>query len=247
MAQDTVLSDPRPKQKLRRAAGSIAVLIAIAGAGCTGTNPRRIAAEKIAEALPTVIGPAKHYDVDVEGNAFSLARGHASRVTIDGQDVRVAPSLTMNELHIDAQDLALDTKTRKVRHAGHVAFTGVVGQIRLDDYLAGMKSGIKGLSVKIRWTDVDASVPVTALGMTTTVRVDGTLAPSSAGPDKLDFVPEGGAIGAVPVPTRLVRIAMDRMNPVLDLGGLKFPVAVESARVDNGRIYVIGTATLTAQ
>lgn len=154
----------------------------LAGAGCLTGDPEVAAAHKIADALPDVIGPAKHYDVTVDGNAFSLARGHASRVRIEGQDVEVAPSLVMNTLHIDAHDMALNTKTRQVEHAGHVDFNVALGQIHLDQYLAAKKPGIDGLSVKIRWTDLEATVPVSAVGISTTVRLDGNLAPSHSDP-----------------------------------------------------------------
>jgi hypothetical protein len=215
-------------------------------AGCGGSNPNVIAAHKIADALPTVIGPAEHYDVSVEGDPFSIARGHARRVKIDGKDVQLAPSLTMNQLHIDADDLVLNTKTRQVDHAGHVEFTGAIGQLNLDHYLVGMKPGIP-VAVQIRWTDLEASVPVSALGVSTTVRVDGDLAPSRSGLDKLDFVPSGGDIGPVPVPRKLVQLAMDRINPVLDLSILKFPVTLESARAKDGRLYIVGSTTLTSK
>ena len=213
-------------------------------AGCIGGDPNAIASRKIADALPDVIGPAKHYDVSVDGNAMSLSRGHASRVQIDGQDVQVSPSLVMNTLHVDAHDMALDTKTRKVEHAGSVEFNAAIGQLNLDRYLASSKSTLSGLTVKIRWTDLEASVPVSAVGISATVVVDGTLAPSSVGADKLDFIPEGADVGVVPIPHKLLEIAMNRINPVVDLSGMKFPVTVESAGAQNGRLMVVGSTTL---
>jgi len=229
---------------------TIATTCAIAACfstGCGPNSPHTMAAHKIADALPDVIGPAKHYDVSVEGDPLAIARGHARRVKIDGKDVLLAPSLTMNELHVDADDLALNTKTRQVEHAGHVEFTGVVGQIHLDQYIAHRTPVIKGLAVQIRWTDLEATIPVSAVGINTTVRIDGTLTPSRFGPDKLDFVPSGGDVGIVPVPKRLMELAVDRLNPVMDLSTLKFPVTLESAKAMNGRLYVTGSTTLVSK
>jgi len=76
------------------------------------------------------------------------------------------------------------------------------------------------------------------------VRVDGSLAPSASGSDKLNFVPSGGDIGPVPIPHKLIDIAMNRINPVLDLSNLKFPIKLSSAKAVNGTLVVEGTTTL---
>jgi hypothetical protein len=213
-------------------------------AGCGGESPETIAAHKIADALPDVIGPAEKYDVHVQGDPMEIVKGHAKFVTIDGKNVQLAPGLVMNELHIDATDLALNTKTRKVEHAGSVEFVCQLGQIHLNQYIAQMKPSVPGLKVMIRWTDIEAVVPVSAADIHTTVTVDGVLQPSQWGPDKLDFVPSGADVGPVPVPHRLLNLAMDQLNPVVDLSTMKFPVDIDSAQAKDERIIVVGTTTL---
>jgi len=236
-------------QKRRTSRGTslrmaIAVCGAIAAAGCGANSPGTKASHKVADALPGIIGPAKHYKVDVDGDPFALGRGRAKRIVIDGDDVQLTPSLVVNHLHIDARDLSINRETHKVEHAGSVDFVCAVGQLNLDKYLAQLKPGISGLSVKIRWADLEATVPVSAAGLNTTARIQGKLQPSRFGPDKLDFVPNGAQVGVVPVPKRIVELATERINPVMDLGGLKFPVRVESARAETGRLYVRGTTSL---
>jgi len=165
-------------------------------------------------------------------------------VRIHGKDVELAPSLTVNKLDVDAHDVSFDKEARKVENASHVDVTATVGQLHLDQYLVAKKPEITGLAVQIRWADLEASVPVSAFGMTTTVRVDGSLAPSASGPDKLDFIPSGADIGPVPIPHKLIDIAMNRINPVLDLSTMKFPVNLSSAKAVNGMLVVEGTTTL---
>ena len=59
-------------------------------AGCA--HPvQETAAHKIADALPSLLGPAAHYDVQVDGDPFALTRGRARAVHIQGQDVQLAP------------------------------------------------------------------------------------------------------------------------------------------------------------
>jgi len=230
-------------QSLKAQAALFAVTAGVLVAGCGGSNPRVIAAHKIADALPDMIGPAKHYDVNVDGSAMSLARGHAHRVQIHGRDVELAPSLVVNKLEVDAHDVSFDREAHKVENASHVDVNATIGQLHLDQYLAAHKP-IAGLIVQIRWSDLEASVPVSALGISTTVRVDGSLAPSASGADKLDFVPSGGDIGPVPIPHRLIDMAMNRINPVLDLSTMKFPVTISSTKAVNGVLVVEGTTTL---
>jgi len=68
------------------------------GMGCGASSPQTIAAHKISDALPRVLGPARHYDVKVGGDALALARGRARSVHVHGQDVQLTPTLTVDTL-----------------------------------------------------------------------------------------------------------------------------------------------------
>jgi hypothetical protein len=98
-------------------------------AGCIGSSPQTVAAHKIADALPRIVGPAKHYDVDVDGNPFSLSRGRARKVHIEGVDVQLSPSVTMDHMSIDANNVSFDVKQRRIEHVGSVAFVATLGRV----------------------------------------------------------------------------------------------------------------------
>ena len=104
--------------------------------GCGSLSPQTVAAHKIADTLPQTLGPARHYDVQVEGNSFALARGRAHRVRIHGDDVQAAPNATLDTLDIAAQDVSFDTRAKRLDHVGTVEFTGTMGQGHLAQYLA---------------------------------------------------------------------------------------------------------------
>jgi len=216
-------------------------------AGCDGLSPQTTVAHKIANVLPRWIGPAEHYDVKVEGDAFALGRGHVRRVQIDGSNVQLSSTVSMDRINIDAHDVSFDRKARTIHRIADVSFTGQVDQGNIDRYLTKARPDLHDVVVRLRSNDVEVSTPVTVRGYTTTVSVSGTLRPSVEAANKLDFVANGGSIGIVPVPARLVNVAIDEINPVLDLSRLRFPIAVKGVDIHNGTAAVHGTAIITEQ
>ncbi len=211
--------------------------------GC-GHPVQETAAHKIADALPSVLGPAARYDVQVDGDPFALARGRARGVHIQGQDVQLSPRITLDTLNADADDVSFDTKTRRLSHVGATRFTATMDQGHLTSYLAQSKPLLPGLVVTLRPSDVEARVPVTFLGLHTVAALAGTFVPNAADPSRLDFVTRGAQVGGVPLPTGLVNLAADEINPVVSLAGLKAPLTITRADVDNGRLTLQGSADL---
>lgn len=211
--------------------------------GC-GHPVQETAAHKIADALPSALGPAAHYDVQVDGNPFALARGRARGVHIQGQDVQVSPHLTLDTLNADAEDVSFDTETRRLSHVGVTRFTATIGQEHLTAYLAQSKPLLPGLVVTLRDSAVEARVPVAFLGLHTTAALAGTFVPNAADPSRLDFVTRGAQVGSVPLPAGLVNLAVDTLNPVISLTGLKAPLTITRSGVEHGRLMLQGTADL---
>ena len=212
--------------------------------GC-GHPVQETAAHKIADRLPAVLGPAVHYDVQVDADPFALSRGHARAVHVQGVGVQLSPSLTLDTLTADVSDVSFDTKTQKLSHLGQTAFTASLGQGNLSRYLAQSKSRLPGLEVTLLPDTVEARVPVSALGYQTTAALSGSLHPSSDDPRRLDFVVSSAQLGRVPVPAVLVNLALDALNPLLDLSALRVPLAVTDAKVTSSRLRLSGTANLS--
>jgi len=226
---------------------ALGLLVSWLVAGCDGLSPQTTVAHKIADALPRWIGPAEHYDVKVDGDTFALGRGHVRRVQIDGSNVQLSSTVSMDRINIDAHDVSFDRKARKVHRIDDVSFTGQVDQGDIDRYLTKARPDLNDVVVRLRTNDVEVSTPITVRGYTTTVSVSGTLKPNAEAANKLDFVANGGNIGIVPVPARLVNVAVDEINPVLDLSRVRFPIAVKSVDIHNGRAAVQGTAVIAEQ
>lgn len=215
----------------------------LALAGCA--HPvQETAAHKIADALPSLLGPAAHYDVQVDGDPFALSRGRARAVHIQGQEVQLSPALTLDTLDTDVHDVSFSRETRRLDHVGRADFTATLNQEHLTAYLAHFKPLLPNLVVTLRPDDVQARVPVKFLGLETTAALSGTFKPDAAEPSKLDFVTDGAQVGIVPLPAGLVNLAVDQLNPVLSLSGLKAPLSITGAGIVNSRLTLKGTADL---
>jgi len=211
--------------------------------GC-GHPAQETAAHKIADVLPSILGPAAHYDVQVDGDPFALSRGRARTVHIQGQDVQIAPSITLDTLTANARDVSFSRETRRLEHIGQTDFTATLGQEHLTAYLARTKPRLPGLVVTLRESDVQARVPVMFLGLHTRAALTGTLAPDTAEPGTLDFVTDGAHLGIVPLPAPLVNLALGLLNPLIDLRHLHVPLTVANVSVVHSRLTLEGTAKL---
>ena len=234
-----------PKLRSTGPALTALCLAAALAAGC-GQPVQETAAHKIADVLPSVLGPAAHYDVQVDGDPFALTRGRARAVHIQGQDVQLSPSLTLNTLTADVQDVSFDVKTRRLSHIGETAFTASLDQTNLSRYLAQSKPLLPGLTVTLLPDAVQARVPidVDTLKLHTIAALSGTFRPDADDSSKLDFIASSAQVGEVSLPPSLVNLALTTLNPVLDLSGLKAPLSVTEARVTNSRLALSGTARL---
>ncbi len=223
----------------------VLLLLAVSALTCGCGHPvQETAAHKIADVLPSVIGPAARYDVQVDGDPFALARGRARAVHIQGQEVQIGPSLTLDTLNADAKDVSFSSETRRLEHIGSTSFTATLGQSNLSAYLAQTKPLLPGLVVTLAESGVQARVPVAFLGIQTTAALTGTLTPSASEAGKLDFQTDSAHLGIVPLPPALVNLALDQLNPLVDLTHLRVPLIVSHAGVIQGRLTLDGTADL---
>ena len=227
-----------PRQASKRVG---VIVMAVVLSGCQSV--RTTAAHKIADLLPRSLGPAEHYDVQVEGDTPALAQGRARRIHVVGEQVQLAPNTTVDTLDIDAHDVVFDAQAKRIERVGQTTFTGTVGQRNLTEYLAH-RHPLAALSVQIRARDMQAEVPISAAGWHTTADVSGTLVPDTAQPGHLDFVADKASVGVLPIPAQLINFALGEINPVFDLSHEKAPITLMRADVLNGLIVLQGTANL---
>jgi hypothetical protein len=217
--------------------------VGIIACGC-GSPAQETAAHKIADVLPQVIGPAQHYDVQVDGDPFALTRGRARAVHIQGQEVQIAPTLTLDTLNVDARDVSFSRETRRLENIGSTSFTATLGQTNLSAYLAQAKPLLPGLVVTLGESDVQVRVPVVLLGIQTTAALTGTFIPSTSEVGKLDFQTDSAHLGIVPLPSALMNLAIGQINPLVDLTHLRVPLNVSHVGVVRSHLTLDGSADL---
>jgi len=226
--------------------GFAAFLLAGTLNGCGSLSPQTVAAHKISDALPQILGPAAHYEVRVQGDTMALTRGRARNVHVEGRDVQLSPTITVDTLTFDAQDVSFDTKAKKLQKVGPVAFVGTMDQTHLESYLGKVKLSkiLQGLRVKLRARDVQAQVPVNAGPIHTAVTVYGNPAPNGQDARTINFVVDKARLGFLPVPAVLFNQALKEVNPIVDLSAVRVPIKVQSTSVEGGKLVLRGTAKI---
>lgn len=229
-----------PRLRSRAALCACALLFAPVLTGCgAGQSVQTIVAHKIADALPGAIGPAAHYDVQVSGDALSLARGRARHIHIVGQDVQMTPTVVLDTLTLDAEDVSFNAQLKRVDTIKNTSFAATMSSPHLNAYLAQARPD---LGVTFGENDLGTTLPVSAGPIHTTVTVFGTLAPTVPGANTIDFIADRARLGRLPVPAFAVNAALESINPVLDLSRVRVPIAVQSVTVEGGMLTLRGTA-----
>ena len=112
------------------AATAIFVLIV----GCSRTI-NRTAERRIRDVLPNFIGPAEEWRAHIENPADRTLRGHLRTVTIDGTQVQLRQTILCNTLHIEMQNVDVDTGRHKLKAVGSTSFAATISEKNLNDYI----------------------------------------------------------------------------------------------------------------
>jgi len=215
--------------------------------GCSSAVDHTVAGS-IKSALPSAIGPAENYAVTVKTDPIALAQGHLREVDIVGTDVQLSPQLLIDELDIDASDIDINLNTRQVKSVGQVLFLAQVGQDNIDHYIdnepAGSTQRAEDLKVTVNDHSITARVLVKMLGIDVPASVTGAFEVEPDNPKLLDFVANKGSLSIIPLPQFALNIALQRINPVIDLSDTNVPVTVDQVTIQSGKIIISGEADL---
>jgi hypothetical protein len=225
---------------------AVALIATTMLSGCN-TMPSEVR-DRIAERLPTMLGPADRYDVHVDGDIFGLLRGRLRSVRIDGDNVALSPGLRVHSFHADAEDIHANTRTDAIESIGSVTFDIVLDQGNLNRFMRTQKPDDweRGARATLGMGNITYSDNVDVLGLATPFSISGVLTPKPGHPNQLNFVPSSGQFIKIPVPRKLLAYAVDRVNPVVDLSRMTYPVAIESARVKRNQMLIDGSVDLSS-
>ena len=214
--------------------------------GCANIDPNKNAQAAIIREAPRLIGPADSYAAHVHSDIFSLGRGYVRSVTIDGDNVRMSPEITLSSLEVTLNDIHFDRSSHAIKHIGTIAFAGNFGQQSLDHYLQYKYPHIKE-TLSLDGQRVYISLPLTMWKFGTTAHVSGIVRVSPQNPSAIEFVGESAHVGIMPIPVRLVNEALKHINPIAVFNSKLVALNLTDAEVDHSQIHVFGTATLTGQ
>ncbi len=217
-------------------------LLAVFAAGCASSIVRPTVNDAIRKSLPDYIGPAKHYDVKTTGSATDMLGGRLDSLTIEGEDVQVDPQLTISKLFVEMKDVRVDTSTRAMKSVGSTAIRATITESAVNKYITAAR-GSSNLAVKLDSEKINVLFTPTVVGVGVPLSVTGTL--SISGGDKVNFQADQAAIGRLPVSAYVVNKGLERINPVIDLSTMKFPVILEKIALRKGAADITGTAKFT--
>jgi hypothetical protein len=215
--------------------------------GC-GRAINRTAERRIRDALPNILGPARQYRVHVENSPTRTIEGRLSNVTVDGDDVQLSNGLLLDQLHLDLQDMEVDTHSHQVRKIGSARFVATIGEAGLDEFLAGESP--QGDTIrKTRVSLGDRNIVTIAservtLGVGIPFQITGPL--RVAGPRRNEIDAARMVVVGIPISGMPLRFLKQRFESGLDLSQLPFPVQITSVQTTRGRLMLAGTADVTA-
>ena len=204
--------------------------------------------DRIARRLPAVLGPADHYDVHTSASIFDLMRGKLREACIHGDNVALTPMLHVRSFDADAKDIHADTRSDTIKGIGPSTFHLEMDQSNLDNYMLAARpvQFRRGARITLALDRIVYSDSVTKFGIKAPFSVTGALTPRPGNGEQLDFIPYSGDFARIGIPLPLLKAAVDRQNPVVDLTHMSYPVAITSTRVQNSLLKIDGSVDLSS-
>lgn len=216
----------------------LALLLVALVAGCSGGIIRPRVEDGIRDALPDYIGPAKEYSVRCDGNSGAMLGGVIKRLHIEGRDVQVDPNLLISRLIVDMNQVRFDPGSHKMKSVESTAFEAVVTEKTVNRYIAQTRQSESEMSVQLQPGKVQVKFVPNIGGLDVLIAIAGTL--SLAGGDKVNFEADKAAVAHLPIPSLVANKALDRVNPVLDMSAMKFPVILSGITINKGSVSIRG-------
>lgn len=218
----------------------LTLLGALPALGCR--RPAERSAEKaVVELLPAYVGPAKTYSAKIKSDSLgALIRGRVRQVVVDGTDVRLAPELTVAELHLEADEIEVDRSRRTLRSVGKARFRARIDGREVARLVRQRSQSAVAPELRLVGSVLKVRVVPEILGRpTVTVDVDGTVAVSDGG-RLVHFVADSARLAILPVPQSVLGFVLDRVNPVVDLSKAPVPFTVETVLLRDGSLFLRG-------
>lgn len=178
--------------------------------------------------------------------ALALAAGRVDLLRIDARNLIVS-GLRVQRLFVDVEGADIDVRgvlrgrglqLRDVRQSN---LTVIVAEDDLNAYLHSRDGMLNALSVRLRPGAASVDGRVTLLGLGVDVALDGRFVVE--GGARLRYVVDKFRVGGAVVPEIIKNELVKRVDLSLDVSGLPVPVVLREVSVQDGVVYVFGTAS----
>ena len=214
----------------------------LAGSGCGGLDPYKIAERSVRRYLADYLGPARNYRVRIDRQDTRLTGGYLSRLDISAEGLRTKGGFEIESAEAELHGVRFDRKTRSLQSVESSAFTATVTHAGANAYLAAHDRGINGLSVEFEEGEIIVHAAPKVLGIAIPVTLRGRGAPD--GESKIRFLTDGLAVSRLNLPEPAVRFVERRINPVFDLDELQLPVKLRKVESRKGTLILSGEVKL---
>lgn len=218
---------------------------AIGLCGCTTTVVRKNVERKLKSRLVDWIGPAEKYQVKIsETRDPELVLGRARRVEITGRKIRANEGFSVEWFHLTLQGLQYDGEAPYFVSVEKSELELELSEAAVNEYLAAHQARYKP-QVIFGPDELRVKMTYPLLGKPTQIEAAGKFVIKNA--TQLLFDARTADVSLLNQPGFGERFVEDRVNPLVDLGRVKFPARLESVQILQGRLRAKGTAVLPPQ
>lgn len=212
----------------------VLILAVISLTGCTP-----IVENSLKQQLSKKIGPAKNYDVKIDG--LELGTGEADQVAIVGQRVQPQGAPVIDRLTIDLRDIKYN---RKEKHLERLVGIAATAQIKASDIATFLETqrNLPNTSVSL-WPPDRATVRVRKdlsllgrkLPVGLTADASGQLSKTN---DRIYFTVSDVRAAGINLGDQPAQLLSQAINPLVDLSDLPLDVSIKTLRVENNTVQI---------
>ena len=229
-----------------KSSGTVVVLVLVAaiaiGYHVAGNYARDKVEKSVAELLPSLIGPAQSYRVEVEASTGQLMRRHLRAINIHGDRVSLPRNIVVDRLDVRLQGVDFDAKTSSVKNIDNAEFDATLLETNLNNYLTGLYPEIEEMKIRLMDGYCDFSARPLFAGLRPNLRAQAVLE-----------IGEGRFVNAriskattagLPAPSPLRQYFEQQINPILNTADFGFDTTLKSVVVQPGLVTLSGDAHL---
>jgi hypothetical protein len=210
--------------------------------GCSGDSPDVIAMREVTARAPEWMGEAQKYRSEVKG----VTRSSCEQVTIVGMAVKPDPNLIIDPLTLQLNRITYSLKPFHITSVADGIFEGRISQSSVNQYIRANHSiagsSIQNINVQFERNLVRVTATVPVYGIDLPITTTGYLRNDEG--IRLAYEIQTLNVIGVGAPANLASLLKSRINPIVDLSGLRFKSRIESWIVDGGGITIKGKAFL---